>query len=70
MDMEMAADGTVWLLEYGADWYFNKNGRIRRMLPGRSQPSRPVGSSRVRRQRPHLDRVGSRRRSGDRRRGG
>jgi cytochrome c len=33
MDMEMAADGTVWLLEYGTDWYFNKDGRIRRMLP-------------------------------------
>ncbi len=33
MDMEMAADGTVWLLEYGTDWYFNRDGRIRRMLP-------------------------------------
>ncbi len=33
MDMEMAADGTVWLLEYGTDWYFNRDGRIRRMRP-------------------------------------
>jgi cytochrome c len=33
MDMEMAADGSVWLLEYGVDWYFNKNGKIHRLLP-------------------------------------
>lgn len=33
MDLEMAADGTVWLLEYGSGWYFNKNGRIRRLRP-------------------------------------
>lgn len=33
MDLEMAADGTLWLLEYGSDWWFNKDGRIRRMLP-------------------------------------
>ena len=33
MDFEMAADGTMWLLEYGTEWWFNTNGRIRRMLP-------------------------------------
>lgn len=33
MDLEMAADGTLWLLEYGTDWYFNRDGRIRRMRP-------------------------------------
>lgn len=33
MDMEMAKDGTLYLLEYGGDWYFNKNGRIRRLRP-------------------------------------
>lgn len=33
MDMEMAADGSIYLLEYGADWYFNKNGRIRHLTP-------------------------------------
>ncbi len=33
MDMEVAADGTIYLLEYGSDWYFNTNGKIRRILP-------------------------------------
>jgi cytochrome c len=33
MDMEMAADGTVWLLEYGSDWWFSPNGRILRLRP-------------------------------------
>ncbi|MCW1925519.1 PQQ-dependent sugar dehydrogenase [Luteolibacter arcticus] len=33
MDLEMAADGTMWLLEYGSEWYFNKDGRIRRLRP-------------------------------------
>lgn len=33
MDLEMAADGTVWLLEYGTEWYFNRDGRIRRLRP-------------------------------------
>lgn len=33
MDLEMAADGTLWMLEYGTDWYFNKDGRIRRLRP-------------------------------------
>lgn len=33
MDMEMAEDGTVWLLEYGSDWYFNTNGRVLRLRP-------------------------------------
>jgi cytochrome c len=33
MDLEMADDGSLWLLEYGSEWYFNKNGRILRILP-------------------------------------
>ncbi len=33
MDMEMAADGSIYLLEYGAGWYFNKNGRLRILTP-------------------------------------
>ncbi|MCW1885396.1 PQQ-dependent sugar dehydrogenase [Luteolibacter flavescens] len=33
MDLEAAADGTLWLLEYGTDWYFNRDGRIRRLRP-------------------------------------
>lgn len=33
MDMEMAADGTIYLLEYGSEWYFNHNGRIRELRP-------------------------------------
>lgn len=33
MDFEAAADGTMWLLEYGTEWYFNKDGRIRRLRP-------------------------------------
>lgn len=33
MDLEMAADGSVWLLEYGNEWWFNKNGKIHRLLP-------------------------------------
>ncbi len=33
MDMEMAADGSIFLLEYGAGWYFNKNGRLRHITP-------------------------------------
>lgn len=33
MDMEMAADGTIYLLEYGSEWYFNNNGRIRELRP-------------------------------------
>jgi cytochrome c len=33
MDLEMAADGTLWLLEYGTEWYFNTDGRVRRIRP-------------------------------------
>lgn len=32
MDMEMAADGSIWLLDYGSDWYFNKNGKLLHLL--------------------------------------
>ncbi len=33
MDLEMAKDGSLWLLEYGSDWWFNKNGRILHLTP-------------------------------------
>ena len=34
MDLEVAPDGTMWLLEYGTNWYFNKDGRIRGLRQG------------------------------------
>jgi cytochrome c len=33
MDMEMAADGSLWMLDYGTEWWFNTNGRVIRLLP-------------------------------------
>lgn len=33
MDMEMANDGSIWLLDYGSEWWFNKNGFLSRLLP-------------------------------------
>ncbi|MCW1925043.1 PQQ-dependent sugar dehydrogenase [Luteolibacter arcticus] len=47
MDLEMAADGTLWLLEYGGDWYFNKNGRIRSLRPadGNKPPAVTVAAT-------------------------
>jgi cytochrome c len=33
MDLEMAADGSLWLLDYGTEWWFNKNGSVARILP-------------------------------------
>lgn len=33
MDMEMAADGSLWLIDYGSEWWFNKNGSVLRILP-------------------------------------
>ncbi len=33
MDLEAAADGTLWMLEYGTEWYFNTDGRVRRLRP-------------------------------------
>ena len=47
MDMEMSADGTVWLLEYGSDWYFNKDGRIRALRPddGTKPPAISIAAS-------------------------
>lgn len=33
MDMEMEADGTLWVLEYGSDWWFNSNGKVLRVRP-------------------------------------
>ncbi len=31
MDLESDKVGNVWLLEYGSEWYFNKDGAIRRL---------------------------------------
>ncbi len=33
MDLEMDKDGSLVLLEYGSDWYFNKNGGVYRLTP-------------------------------------
>jgi cytochrome c len=33
MDMEMAKDGTMWLIEYGSKWWFNTDGKLRRLRP-------------------------------------
>lgn len=33
MDLEMDKDGSLVLLEYGSDWYFNKNGSVSRFKP-------------------------------------
>ncbi len=33
MDMEMADDGSIWLLDYGSEWWFNKNGYLSHVLP-------------------------------------
>lgn len=33
VDIKPAADGTLWVLEYGTNWYFNKDGRIRALRP-------------------------------------
>jgi len=38
MDMEMAADGSIFLLEYGSEWYFNNNGRLRVITPSAGGP--------------------------------
>ena len=39
MDMEMAADGSIWMLDYGTEWWFNRNGRIVRLLPEKANQS-------------------------------
>jgi cytochrome c len=33
MDLQMAADGSLWLLEYGSEWWFNNNGKVLRLTP-------------------------------------
>ena len=47
MDLEMDADGTVWLLEYGTAWYINGDGGIRRLRPsdGNQPPVASVASA-------------------------
>ncbi|BCU76028.1 PQQ-dependent sugar dehydrogenase [Luteolibacter sp. LG18] len=47
MDMEMAKDGTVWLLEYGTNWWFNKDGRIRRLRPGTDNHAPEISAAAV-----------------------
>lgn len=44
VDIKTAADGTLWVLEYGTNWYFNKDGRIRSLRPatGNRPPSLEV----------------------------
>ncbi len=41
MDLEMDADGSLILLEYGSAWYFNTNGSVSRLVPddGNKPPS-------------------------------
>jgi cytochrome c len=39
MDMEMANDGSIWLLDYGSEWWFNKNGFLSRLLPNSTNHS-------------------------------
>ncbi len=39
MDLEMAVDGSVWLLDYGSEWWFNKNGFLARLLPNSANRS-------------------------------
>ena len=39
MDMEMANDGSIWLLDYGSEWWFNKNGFLSRLLPNSANRS-------------------------------
>jgi cytochrome c len=39
MDLEMAKDGSLWLIDYGSEWWFNKNGKIVHLLPPSSNQS-------------------------------
>jgi cytochrome c len=39
MDMEMADDGSIWLLDYGSEWWFNKNGFLSHVVPASSNHS-------------------------------
>lgn len=39
MDMEMDADGSIWLLDYGSEWWFNNNGKLLHLLPEFTQHS-------------------------------
>jgi cytochrome c len=41
MDLETDAQGNLWLLEYGSEWYFNKDGAIRRLRPKSTDNSAP-----------------------------
>ncbi|MEY4245098.1 MAG: hypothetical protein RLZZ245_2683 [Verrucomicrobiota bacterium] len=47
MDLEMADDGTLWLLDYGSDWWFNKNGKIIRLLPASTPPAPQISIAAV-----------------------
>lgn len=39
IDMAIAPDGALYVLEYGSEWYWNKNGRLRRILLLQPQPA-------------------------------
>lgn len=47
MDLEMDKDGSLVLLEYGSDWYFNKNGSVSRLRPddGNKPPTITIKSA-------------------------
>lgn len=38
MDLKPAADGSLWLIDYGSEWFFNQNGKIIRLLPATAAP--------------------------------
>ncbi len=47
MDLEMDRDGSLVLLEYGSDWYFNVNGSVSRLRPddGNKPPTLSIKTS-------------------------
>jgi len=47
MDLEMDKDGSLVLLEYGSDWWFNRNGSLSRLRPddGNKPPTITIKST-------------------------
>jgi cytochrome c len=39
MDMQMASDGSIYMLSYGSSWYFYQNGFLAQILPTSANPS-------------------------------
>lgn len=37
MDLKLAADGSLWMIDYGTDWWFNTNGKIIHLFPSSTQ---------------------------------